>query len=166
MAARNPTDFTRYVNDNKVGPRLPVIRSQLDEIINDQQFAVDCEQLVLSATLRCIPGGGGVKVGEIFPNLLGKQFGDGATASFSAYILGCIEILDNADIWWVGTRPNHSAAWTYSSLAMPAPAAWAWYYFGALVSIPIGGDLFVGYESPAAGAFPTLNCVGVYAIET
>jgi len=165
MAARTPTDFTRYINDGLVAPRLPIIRTTLDEIVEDQQFAIDCEQLIVSSTMSTVAGGAGVKVGCIFPNLLGKQVGDGLTSTFDAYIVG--HILDRADVdnFWVGTRPDHVTAWTYYSLNMaPHTDLIHWVYFGSLIPCFIGGDIFIGYETSAANC--GLYRVGVFAVET
>lgn len=48
MAARNPTDFTRHLQERMFVPGEPVLESEIDKAYNDQVFILDAQQLVIS----------------------------------------------------------------------------------------------------------------------
>jgi hypothetical protein len=160
MVARNPTDFTRYINTGRVNSRLAITKTALDELIDEQQFAVDCEQLIISApTLRIGAGFLGYRAGEIFPNVLGKQDGSG---SYTAYPVAYVAAgAPGASTWEIWTRTGHAAAWAVNSVNITGVTGWM--YFGANIVCPVGGDIYVGVTS--AGSH-LLESFGLYAIET
>jgi len=166
MTARNPTAFS-VLRTSRSEPRLPILARELDDLFNQQQFAVDCQDLILF-DYGGIVGRDGVGVKSeygIYNCVGGKRTGDG-TGAFNAYVVfRCTVDTTGNEKFWIGTRPDHVTGWTYSSKSMPAgPTAAAWYYFGASVSIPNNGDIFIGYESPSGDGF--LSGFGIFAIET
>lgn len=48
MAARNPTDFTRHLQERMFVPGRPILESEIDKAYNDQVYVLDAAQMVLS----------------------------------------------------------------------------------------------------------------------
>ena len=47
MAARNPSDFTRWLNEGRFIGGEPVLEAEIDKAYNDQVYVLDAEQLAL-----------------------------------------------------------------------------------------------------------------------
>ncbi len=48
MAARNPTDFNRYVAERSFVPGEPVLEAEIDKAYSDQVYILDAQQLAIS----------------------------------------------------------------------------------------------------------------------
>lgn len=48
MAARNPSDFNRWIDQRKLLPRDKIYADELDKVIDDQHYVLDAGRLVLS----------------------------------------------------------------------------------------------------------------------
>lgn len=48
MAARTVTAFTKYITAHTMLPRKPILETAPDQIINDQQFALEIEDVLLT----------------------------------------------------------------------------------------------------------------------
>ena len=48
MASRVVTGFTKYIDQVNLQPRKQILAATMDDVLNDQQFALEVEQVVLS----------------------------------------------------------------------------------------------------------------------
>lgn len=48
MAARNPTDFTRWIDKASLVAGKSILAAEIDSFVDDQKFVFDCAQLIIS----------------------------------------------------------------------------------------------------------------------
>jgi hypothetical protein len=167
MSARTPTGFTSFISTVKCSARRPIITTSLDNIINDQQYALTCGQLVCSLDGR--PGylanspGGGTLASVVIPSLRAKGTSAG-TCSLRVYFLVSRSAFITTATLHIGVRANHAASWTYTTNGpMAISATPAWIDFGSDVSFTNQGDLLLGIDATASSSPGILWSAVVFA---